>query len=137
MKKLLLSSIVLLLFSFSILLFQVSCQKEANANTNNTTTTQNKILFVKSQTGQPREIWTANIDGTNQQKVNITIPSGKTIDDETVEITADGSKIVLVLWNNATPSTGDIYTCNIDGSDLTKIIGNTTAGTEYTSVKYY
>ena len=61
MKKLLLSSIILLLFSSSILIFQVSCQKEAKADTNNITQ-QNKIIYIKAiLASNENEIWTANI----------------------------------------------------------------------------
>ena len=35
MKRLLLSSVILLLFSFSIIIFQISCKKEATAQTTN------------------------------------------------------------------------------------------------------
>lgn len=112
MKKLLLSSITLLLFACSILIFQVSCQKETIAQTNTGSTPKNKIIFVKIQRGVselPNEIWTANIDGTEQQKINISIPTGKTIDPDNVEITNDGSKIILELWDNIANSTSDIY----------------------------
>jgi len=139
MKKLLLSSIILFLFSASILLFQVSCQKEANAGVINTNAA-NKIVYIKNYRPSGtliNEIWTANLDGSNQQKVNITIPSGKFIDNENVAISADGSKIIISIWDNIASSTGDIYTCNLDGTGLTRIVGNTIAGEEYTSVRAY
>jgi hypothetical protein len=47
MKKLLFSSIVLTVFSISMILFQLSCQKSASAQTN-TTLTKDQILVAKT-----------------------------------------------------------------------------------------
>lgn len=46
MKKLLLGSVTLAVFSLSIVLFQISCKKDANAQT--TTMTKDQILVAKS-----------------------------------------------------------------------------------------
>jgi hypothetical protein len=73
MKKLLLSSIVLFLFSASIMMFQVSCQKDANARINELHN-KTKLIYTKSSSGKA-EIWIANIDGTNPTKVPISLPS--------------------------------------------------------------
>lgn len=135
MKKLLLSSLVLLLFSLSILIFQISCQKDANAKINNTTGLD-KIVFVKTTTARKIEIWTANIDGTNQQQVNVSLPAGKEIQFNDVDITSDGSKVIFGVTDSLI-SANDIYTCNIDGTNLVRIIGNTTPEEFYESVKYY
>ncbi len=122
MKKLLLSSITLLLFSCSILIFQISCQKEANANPNNITQL-NKIVYIKEiplNDGQ-NEIWTANIDGTNQQRVAINFPANYELDTENTNITLtpDNQKIIFALSINRVKA---IYSCNIDGTNLNKII---------------
>jgi Tol biopolymer transport system component len=122
MKKLLLSSIILLLFSCSILIFQVSCQKEAKANTNNITQ-QNKIIYIKAlpSAGDQNEIWTANIDGTNQQRVAINFPANYALEDDggSITLTPDNQKIIFAMSVN---SIRQVYSCNIDGSNLTKII---------------
>jgi Tol biopolymer transport system component len=140
MKKLLLSSIILLLFSCSILIFQVSCQKEANAGTNNITT-MNKIVYMNYDdiTGL-YEIYTSNLDGTNNTKVPITIPSGLKMNDA-VAITPDGNKLIFTLRNinSSTPNHigGSVYTCKLDGSELTKIIGSTTSDNLQFSISTY
>lgn len=70
MKKLLMGSLALTLFSISIIIFQMSCKKDATAQTNNTSgiIQLNKILYSKNPTGTSGngEIWTANYDGTGQ-----------------------------------------------------------------------
>ncbi|MCB0509036.1 MAG: hypothetical protein KDD21_12135 [Bacteroidetes bacterium] len=121
MKKLLLSSIILLLFSSSILIFQVSCQKEAKADTNNITQ-QNKIIYIKAiLASNENEIWTANIDGTNQQRVAINFPANYELEDDggSITLTPDNQKIIFAMSVN---NVRQVYSCNIDGSNLTKII---------------
>lgn len=137
MKKLLLSSIVLLIFSCSILIFEVSCQKEANARQNNNSSIQNKIAFTKhNELTEVNEIWIANIDGTNQKKINLNIPSGKSLEDGSFDIIDNGSKVVFTLWNNTTEG-NEIYTCNIDGSNLIKIVDNNENFIEFYDLTYY
>jgi|JI10StandDraft_1071094.scaffolds.fasta_scaffold712353_1 Tol biopolymer transport system component len=121
MKKLLLSSIVLFLFSASIMMFQVSCQKDANARINGTTQ-QNKIIYTKSSSGIT-EIWIANIDGTNPTKVPISLPSNLYLVGEAT-ITPDGNKVVFQARENSPSNTGYLYTCNTDGTGVTKILGD-------------
>lgn len=123
MKKLLLSSIVLLLFSSSMLLFQISCQKQANAKANETGA--NKIVYSKYDGTSIGEIWTANLDGTNQQKVNVTLPSN-TVAIST-SVSKDGAKIIFSTESDDSAKEG-IYTCNIDGTNLIKIINAPSSG---------
>jgi len=129
MKKLLLSSMVLFLFSTSIMMFQVSCQKNANAKIN-VTTQQNKIIYTKSGSGTD-EIWIANLDGTNQTKVPIVLPSNLKLGNAQATITPDGTKIIFQAREVSISNTGYLYTCNTNGSDLVKIIGDGTTGTLY------
>jgi len=164
MKKLLLSSIVLLLFTISILLFQVSCKKEANAQTSpyvlpTATTTrlggvmpdgttitvdgngkisaalsqnsqENKILFVKyGAVENTDELWTANFDGTNASKVNISVPSGLAIGDNHFALSPD-HKTVFLSMITINSGKGSIYACNIDGGDLHKVIDGGSNGVD-------
>lgn len=120
MKNLLLSSIVLFLFSASIMLFQISCQKQVNANPNQITQ-QNKFVYAKLNA--TTDIWTiniCNIDGTNNTVVPISLPSGVKFNGD-VAINPDGSKVIFSTRNIGT-DTGQLYSCNIDGSGLTKIL---------------
>jgi len=167
MKKLLLGSAALTLFSISIILFQLSCQKPVDAqqtnytlppatpstlggvivgsglsvtsngilslNTTNGIVTQlNKIIYTKLNTSiaQKFEIWTADYDGTNQAKLNITMPSGfQCGGDGDVRVSPNGQKVFFTSVQTSNNST-HIFTCNIDGSNLTKIIDGTSAGVE-------
>lgn len=161
MKKLLLGSAVLTLFAISVTLFQISCQKETQAQTTNytlppaTTTTLGgvivgnglsvtsngtlsvisngviqlgKIVFLKNiydanpNTTHSVEIWTANYDFSNATKVNVTIPSGRIV--ARVKLSPDGTKIFFSAYTLPTANTDgrhDIFSCNIDGSSLTKL----------------
>jgi hypothetical protein len=159
MKKLLLGSVFLTFFAISITLFQASCQKEAIANTESTYTLppatsttlggvivgtglnvtangtisvtangvnqQNKIIY-KKHVSSVTEIWTANYDGSNQKKLSIALPSGASVWD--MSISPDGQKLIFSAFVNSSES--HIFTCNTDGSNLTKIIDGTGLGTE-------
>ncbi len=135
MKKVLLSSITLFLFSASIMMFQISCQKEANANINNVAQ-QNKLVYIKKASALPYEVWTCNLDGTNQTKVPIVFPVGLTLENGEVTISPDGSKIVLGL-NGFSPDVKYIYTCNLDGSSMTKIVCDGTEDINYYAITAY
>lgn len=125
MKKILLSTIVLLSFSLSILLFQISCKKEAKAESPVTNTGLNILVFQKNAGGKS-EIWTANYDGSNQKKVNIQLPTGVTLDGSTTILSPDGKTIFFHTTGipNANLDGIDIYSCSIDGSNVKKVISH-------------
>jgi len=135
MKKLLLSSIVLITFSLSIILFQVSCKKEAIAQTTTTHTTtvsvdtikqESKILFIKM--GLPpitSAIWIVNYDGTNPQQINITLPANHVIDGTlggTLAISPDHKKIFFSAVDTTKVENDSIFSCDIDGSNAQKVV---------------
>jgi hypothetical protein len=88
-----------------------------------------KIIFVKYATSSlAAEIWTANYDGTSQTKINITLPSGIILGPEYgINLSPNGQKI---FFSAGPPYSGDpiktieasIYSCNIDGTNVVKII---------------
>lgn len=156
MRKLLLGSVALTFFSFSIILLQISCKKDVIADTLNyilpqattsvlggvivgdgltvssngtlsikptsggTSSKRNKIIFGRSNRAD--EIWTANYDGTNQTKLNFVLPAGLELDGEgLIKLSPDGE---TVFFNVKKPGAGAyyIYSCKIDGSQLTKVI---------------
>jgi hypothetical protein len=129
MKKILLSTIVLLAFSFSCILFQISCKKNADAAspTNTSVTQQGKILYKKLVTVnsiRQAEIWTANYDGSSQTKINITLPAGLYIAiDGDIKLSPDQKTIFLVVEDNTTYPKGT-YSCNIDGSNVKEIFND-------------
>lgn len=124
MKKLLLGSITLCLFSFSMILFQMSCKKDVVAQSNNQSTI-NKLVYYKIISNVV-EIWTSKYDGTAQTKINLSIPTGLELDEDvTPRLSPDGLKVFFVLYseqNNV--SDRDLYSANIDGSNVVKIVDN-------------
>ena len=186
MRKLFLSTIVLLLFTISILLFQISCKKEATAqsptfvlqpattsklggvmpdgatisvdasgkisaisNSNNSTTQQNKIIFMKDIYGSPTgnkydsaEIWTANYDGSNQQKINLALPTGYVVVlDQSVKLSPDKKTMFFTAFapgNNypTTMSPWSVYSSNIDGSNVHLVVQGTSVNAVEPQVAY-
>lgn len=131
MRKLLLSSIVLFLFSASILMFQMSCKKEAKAD--NPIVTQSdglkqlgKILYYSRGDGG---FWLMNYDGTDKKKLNIILPSGET-DFGEAKLSPDGQTLFFTAWHPVMTSEKDItsiYSCKLDGSGLTKLLKGETS----------
>lgn len=118
MKKLFLGSIVLTLFSISLLLFQLSCQEEVNANPTNTQL--NKIIYhVFDNQSQKHTIYTANHDGTNKTPINIVIPGAANPSFNTPRLSPDGLK---VFFKASSGNTQAIYSCNLDGSNLKVVL---------------
>jgi Tol biopolymer transport system component len=120
-KKLFLGSIALLSFAIAILVFEVSCSKVAVAQTNSMQL--NKIVYL-SKHGNGSEIWIANYDGTNKTKVTYSLPSGLILDFVYgVRMSPDGKKLFFSASTDGYGQTADgIYSCNVDGSNVTKII---------------
>lgn len=135
MKKLLYSSVVMLLFSFSIILFQVSCQKEATADTNGISATQiNKVIFsiipqiYNGMKLWTPEIWLCNYDGTGATKVNIVLPNGIGMFgmEPQFKLSPDGQKIFFLAGplqsiyypDLMTGQNKDLYVCNVDGTNI-------------------
>ncbi len=110
-----------MIFSITVILFQISCNKEADAQSNRTTSTPlNKILFYKSPTvGSPYELWLANYDGGGQQKINISIPQGLRIGGN-AKLSPDGQKVFFDVFDTGGKSY--IYSSNIDGTAVTMVI---------------
>ena len=127
MKTLFKSSVLLLLFSFSLLVFNLSCKKESIAQ-NTSTSIQNLGILVFSKAGdKANEFWTSKYDGSGQIKITITsITSTGEIVKDNIQISPDGKKFFFIANTNPTnPSSMDaIYSCNIDGSGVTKLVDN-------------
>jgi hypothetical protein len=186
MKKIMHSTIVLLLFTIAVLLFQISCKKEATAqsttyvlppattsrlggvmpdgttisvdangkisaiSSGNTATQQNKIIFIKSLYSgvgnnnkyDSAQIWSANYDGSNQQQINVALPSGYVIVlDQSVKLSPDGKTIFFTAFSpgNNYPTTStpwSIYSCNIDGSNVHQIVQGTSANAVETQIAF-
>ena len=114
----------MLLLAISITLFQISCSKQANAQTGTGSSSASLILY-----GTPNDaagdLWIANSDGTNQHKIHISFPSGygDNGDMEGIFLSSDKQKIFFTI-ENQTNDNWDIFSCSIDGSNVTKLISN-------------
>ncbi|MDB5003882.1 MAG: hypothetical protein JWQ34_2107 [Mucilaginibacter sp.] len=138
MKKILLSTVVLTAFSLSIILFEISCKKSADAATTTSTsiTQQNKIIYTKnlplsgSSGTYYCEIWVANYDGSNPQKISISLPSGLFVSYTTfVKLSPDQKTIFFNVDDTKHDTNGTgFYSSNIDGSNAKLIIANSGNG---------
>ncbi len=130
MKKLLLGSAALLMFSCAIVVFQMSCKKDANAQT--TGGTSNKILYLKRPIGnfEPEfETWIANYDGSNATQIFITVPGWRI---NGLKLSPDGNKIFFTGTDSASisapPYKFEIFSANVDGSNVQQISHDNSAG---------
>ena len=84
----------------------------------------NKIVYRKRNSdGTLDEIWTANYDGTNQTKINITLPTGIVFGESMRPfLSPDGKKVFFTGAVSPRISSEDVYSANIDGTNVTKII---------------
>lgn len=156
MKKLLLGSASLCLFSISIMIFQMSCKKDATAQASNSNyvlppattsslggvivgnglsvtgngtlsvtasgTQLNKIIYTKTNGLASDGIYTANYDGTNQTKINISLPANVTLEAD-AHLSPDGQTVFFQV--SSSPNFDKfIYACNIDGSNVHPVIAN-------------
>lgn len=131
MKKLLLGTIVLLLFAVSLLLVQISCSKtgaQVNATKTVGNNQLNKIIFTKDNDNGGCEIWLCDYDGSNQQQIPVTLPEHFYIDNNSnanaVRLSPDGQTVFFVgNYTNITPGTqSSIYACTIDGKNMRLVV---------------
>jgi hypothetical protein len=174
MKKLLLGSIALTLFSISILIFQIGCKKDVTAQIgatnyklpaattstlggiivgNGLSVTPSGILSIQtSSTSQTDlilydkhislragnmayEYWVCLKDGSNKRQ--ILIPANITVSDGKIGILADKNSVVFSGSVSGTSGASDIYTMNIDGSNLQKIVSGDASTNLYSREVYW
>ena len=132
MKKLLLGSAVLTALSLSIIAFQFSCVKSASAQVNGTSNSSqlNKILYVIGNpvTTGAAEYWIANYDGSNPQKIPLTItPNYNNRYSTDPKLSPDGKIIFFTVGPN-------LCSCNIDGTNFKTIITDTSTVNSTSSI---
>ena len=91
----------------------------SSASANSTT-----ILYRKSteNANLSDELWSVNIDGSNKKKISINLPNGwELANEEMARITADGKNIIILAKHTATEQEA-IYKCNLDGSNVVKVM---------------
>jgi hypothetical protein len=123
MRKLFLGSAALFIFSLSVIIFQISCSKDAEAynDDNNNDGDGKTVLYKKTTSCGIDELWLMNSNAGNRRKVNIVLPST----DQFIthgRITDNGNKIVLITAKlNETDNYRIFYKCNLDGSGLNQL----------------
>jgi uncharacterized membrane protein len=124
MKKILMASAILFLFSMSILIVQTSCSKTTAQPSNNSITQLNKIIYLKGF-GATGEIWTSNYDGSNATQIPVILPANVIFDNSvgtfSLSTSPDGQKVFFMTTNASGPLTRAIYSCDISGTNLTLI----------------
>ncbi len=155
MKKILFGSIVLSMFSISIILFQISCQKEVIAQTNNPyvlppattaalggvivgqglSVSNTGVLSTNSASGVTQQgfllighnnnFTLMNYDGTNMKTIPIVLPSGRILNGTNGILSPDGKTLFFEVYESSS-NTHFIYSCLIDGTAL-KIITSSTS----------
>ncbi len=118
MKKLLYSSIVLSVFSLSVIVFQISCKDNSVAKSN-ATQTQTKFLYSRIATSGTWEYWTANLDGTSAQQIPISLPNSEKIGGYG-NLTSDGQTLIFNAYNSGFTNTY-IYSVSMNGTNLKKL----------------
>lgn len=87
-----------------------------------------KLVFVCRDANSNYQICVSNSDGTNRQAITNTVSP---IISQLVEVSPDGQKLVFVRNSTTIAGTAgdDIYTMNIDGSNVVNITNNATRDT--------
>ncbi|KHJ39187.1 hypothetical protein PBAC_05000 [Pedobacter glucosidilyticus] len=120
MKKVFLSTLILLGFSLSMLIFQASCKKEATAQQNTQTITGTILYSLYNDNTSTTEYWICNEDGSNNKKIPLILPSGLRLDDPNGKLSKDGKTLIFVVRD--TSNKRFIYSCSLDGGNLKKLI---------------
>jgi hypothetical protein len=119
MKKITSATFALAVLSLSCFVFQMMFQKEAVARER---VVQNRFLYSISVDGD-WQYWMANVDGTNHQRILITLPGPLKIAGA-CRLTPDGQQLIFPVYN---PSTMEhfIYSWSLQGSTLKKLVDAT------------
>ncbi len=150
MKILLQGSIALTTFAISIMLFQMGCKKDAIAqnstynlpvassstlggimigpgltidNTGRLSCPHDDVILYFKTTSPKYEWWVCDKNGGNQRMVNF--PSTITVTNVGVSLLSDKKSVVFSGAASTIPlGISNLYTMNIDGSNLNMIVAN-------------
>lgn len=119
MKKVTSATFALAMLSLSCIVFQMMFQDEAVAKDH---AIQNRFLYSISVDGD-WQYWMANVDGTDHQRILITLPSPLKIAGAS-RLTPDGQQLIFPVYN---PGTMEhfIYSWSLQGSTLKKLVDAT------------
>jgi hypothetical protein len=126
MKKLLMGSVALILFSVSVVVFQVSCSKDAMAGNDDDNGGKGKMVLYKISTDaggdqNNEQLWLMESNGSNRHRVNIVFPQNDFF-ITSARLVDKGTKIILfAIKFNEVDNYRVAYKCNLDGSGLTQL----------------
>lgn len=118
MKKLLKSSLILIFFAISSVLFQISCSEESIAKSNEIV--QNKFLY-SNYSNNNWEIWIGDVATGVSYKIPIVLPSGTILLRQAI-LSQDMQIIVFGAQSTSIPHKNYIYSSNLDGSNVKKLV---------------
>lgn len=80
-----------------------------------------EIIYVKEDgvDGNP-EFWKVNMDGTGNQRIPIVLPANLAIEPNDISFKRTTTKLIFGLSDD--DGSNYIYTCNLDGSGLKRIV---------------
>jgi hypothetical protein len=123
MKKLLYSSLILTLFSLSLILFQLSCREEAEAQAQIFQPIKKRILYTFQKADGTVEYWTARDDGFDYARLPIEVPASYKLGKDGV-FSADGTRLIVSVVDESDFT--HIYSLSVDGTKLAdKIVDGT------------
>ena len=117
MKKLLMSSAVLFLFSASIMMFQISCSKTANAGNNTSAGGGNNVIWIQNESGQNITFRTMNVNDGSFKDINMTLPSQFNQTGEKF-LACNGSLIIFTAFKSGLAGSQKICTCDMNGNNV-------------------
>ncbi|WP_442589216.1 DUF5050 domain-containing protein [Pedobacter sp. AW31-3R] len=85
----------------------------------------NNNFVLYTQYPSSLELWSVNLDGSNNHKINIALPAGISLEEEELaKVTTDGNTIIFI-GTNISSGANIIYKCNLDGSGVTAVATET------------
>jgi hypothetical protein len=116
MKNLFKASLILFLFSMSISVFQLSCSKEAEAQSS---PSSDLIIFLKKD-----GIYSSDGTGNNQKKLSIIFPEGYSLLLQSLgnQFRLSSDKKTIYLAASKSNQSASLFSCSVNGGNATKII---------------
>lgn len=121
MKKIIISSIALMLLSGSLALIQISCQQTAASPTLQTNTGTPVNLGVVLVASNDSTLFVMKYDGSDVKQIPIVMPAKKVMQGFTSRLSPDGTKVFFMGHDKDNGDIKTLYSANIDGSNLLSI----------------
>ncbi|RZJ28116.1 MAG: hypothetical protein EOO48_10500 [Flavobacterium sp.] len=118
MKNFLKTGLMLFVFAFAGILFQIACSNSEDSQSPANIQQEGKLIYTKMTS--PVSIWTCNYDGTGETQIPVSLPANFVISTSSFSahprVSPDGQNVFFCAIDNSTFTQG-IYGCNIDGSN--------------------